>query len=107
MKTSHFQPCKVLIIVPQPAADLLLERVVELGLIAHAVEVLHSDAKQMSTAAAPLPAGLHGQIAAEVGFLMQVAVDGEKGENRSIRSVPWNSNSAPNWNSHGFATPSS
>jgi len=70
---------RILIVVPEPEADLLLEHVVKLVLIAHAVEVLHSDAGEVPRAAAPLPAGLHGQVAAEVVFLTEMGIDGEEG----------------------------
>ena len=86
--TTRFQaPVEV---VPQSDADLLLERVVELGLIAHAVKVLHSHPEEVSAAAAPHPAGLHGQVAAEIDLLVQVAVDGKErstgGAGRLVRA---------------------
>ena len=65
-------------VVPEAAADLLLEAVKELGLVAHAVEVLQPEAEQVAALAAPLPAGLQGHIAAEIVFLPQQAVDGEE-----------------------------
>ena len=63
------------------------------------------DAEEVAAAAAPLPAGLHGHVAAEIVFLTQMAVDGEERRARGpVGSAGLKS--APNWNSHGFAPPS-
>lgn len=63
-------------VVPQSHADLLFEAVKELALIAQAVYVLHAETKEATALSAPLPAGLHGHVSAEIDFLTEASVDG-------------------------------
>ena len=61
------------------AADLLFPDVVELGLLAHAVEVVDADPQEVAGPTSPLPARLEGEAAAEVVDLPQVTGEGEEG----------------------------
>jgi len=67
--------------MPQPPTDLVFKIIEELELRAFAVVVVQSRAEGFACAAAPEPAGLHDQVAAEVEFFAQLAVEG--GERRA------------------------
>ena len=60
-------------VVPHADAHLLLEIVERLVLATLAVEVVAADAHRLARHAAPQPAGLGGEVAAEVDLFAQMA----------------------------------
>ena len=85
VKTSLHYTQPPLEIVPHAGGDKALVLIVELPLETVAVEIFDAGAKRVAGAAAPLPAGLGGDVAAVVQVLKDLRVD--CGEWRAPESI--------------------